>query len=299
MKLRIILLVLSLLAFLSASTGGYLYYLSLKESAFEDADRKVALDGERIKNHLSSFLSEYLKSAKALSGMKELQQVLLDVHDESLARANSILDHFHDSLNVGVCYLMAHDGYTIASSNRNASDSFVGKNYAFRPYFQQAIQGMPSIYMALGVTSKKRGVYYSHPVYGKRDDRPVGVVVIKASIDSIEKDFTKTYEGIVLLTDPNGIVFISNRNDWLYHSLWKLPPEKDSQLAMTQQFGKGPWGWTGMVRKDSTHAVDKAGNEYLIRQITLDNYPGWKIILMRSLREVSKKFLVPLMRTTG
>ena len=299
MKLRIILLVLSLLAFLSASTGGYLYYRSLKESAFEDANKEVALDGVKIKNHLSSFLSEYLKSAKALSGIKELHQVLLDSHDESLARANSVLDHFHDSLNVDVCYLMTDYGYTIASSNRNASDSFVGKNYAFRPYFQQAMQGMPSIYMALGVTSKKRGVYYSHPVYGKRDDTPAGVVVIKASIDSMEKDFSRTYEGIVLLTDPNGIVFISNRKDWLYHSVWKLPPEKDSQLARTQQFGKGPWGWTGMVRKDSTHAVDKAGNEYLIRQIKLDNYPGWKIILMRSLREVSKKFLVPLMRTTG
>lgn len=95
MKLRIILLVLSLLAFLSASTGGYLYYRSLKESAFEDANRKVTLDGERIKNHLSSFLSEYLKSAKALSGMKELQQALLDAGDDRLTRANSKIGRAH------------------------------------------------------------------------------------------------------------------------------------------------------------------------------------------------------------
>jgi len=33
MKLRLILMVLSLLAFLSASTGGFLYYSSLKKSA--------------------------------------------------------------------------------------------------------------------------------------------------------------------------------------------------------------------------------------------------------------------------
>jgi len=41
MKLRLILLVLSLLAFLSASTGGYLYYSSIKESALKEAERQA------------------------------------------------------------------------------------------------------------------------------------------------------------------------------------------------------------------------------------------------------------------
>ena len=210
MKLRIILLVLSLLAFLSASTGGYLYYSSLKESAFEEADRQTSLNGERIKNHISSFLSEYLKSVKALAGLNELRQSLISPGTDLIAKSNFILDHFRNTLKVDVCYLMGHTGRTIASSNRNDPDSFVGKNYSFRPYFQQALQGSPSIYMALGVTSKKRGVYYSHPVYGTEKDFPEGVVVIKASIDLLEKDIGQTYEGIALLTDPNGIVFISN-----------------------------------------------------------------------------------------
>ncbi len=87
MKLRIILLVLSLLAFLSASTGGYLYYSSLTESAFEEAERQVSLNGERIKNHLSSFLSEYLKSVKTLAGLSELRQALIKFGNDSIAKA--------------------------------------------------------------------------------------------------------------------------------------------------------------------------------------------------------------------
>ena len=49
MKLRIILIVLSLLAFLSASTGGYLYYSSLKKSALKEAERQADVHVRTIK----------------------------------------------------------------------------------------------------------------------------------------------------------------------------------------------------------------------------------------------------------
>ena len=156
MKLRIILLVLSLLALLSTLSGGYLYYSSLKESAFKEAEKQAALHSQTIKNHLSSFLSENLKSVKALAGLRELRQALSKANDDSLAKANFILDHFTDALVADVCYLMNHEGNAIASSNRNESDSFVGENYSFRPYFQQAMKGFSALYMALGITSGRR-----------------------------------------------------------------------------------------------------------------------------------------------
>ncbi|MBK5094738.1 MAG: transcriptional regulator, partial [Deltaproteobacteria bacterium] len=152
MKLRIILLVLSFLALLSASIAGYQYYSSLKETAFKEAERQVAVQAERINNSLSSFLSENLKSVKALAGLQELEQALSGTDEAALAKANSILDHFQDSLDADVCYLMDRVGNTVASSNRNAPDSFVGRNFSFRPYWRQAIRGAPASYMALGVT---------------------------------------------------------------------------------------------------------------------------------------------------
>jgi hypothetical protein len=74
MKLRLILLVLSLLAFLSASTGGYLYYSSIKESALKEAERQAVARVQTIKKNLSSYLSENRKPVRALAGMKELRQ---------------------------------------------------------------------------------------------------------------------------------------------------------------------------------------------------------------------------------
>ena len=132
MKLRLILLVLSLLAFLSASTGGYLYYSALKKSAFREAERQAVARVRTIQRNLSSFLSENIKPVKTLAGMKELSQILIRPDDKmALENANSILDHFNKTLNVEVCYLMGPAGDTIASSNRYAPDSFVGNNFDF------------------------------------------------------------------------------------------------------------------------------------------------------------------------
>ena len=60
-------------------------------------------------------------------------------------------------MNASVTYLMDANGMTAASSNRKDPDSFVGKSYRFRPYFQEAAKGQPYHYFAMGITSK-RGV---------------------------------------------------------------------------------------------------------------------------------------------
>lgn len=299
MKLRIILLVLSILAFLSASIAGYLYYSSLKETEFKEAERQVAVQAERIKNSLSAYLSENLKSVKALAGLQELEQALSGTDETALAKANSLLDHFQNALDADVCYLMDRVGNTVASSNRNDPDSFVGRNFSFRPYWRQAIRGTPATYMALGVTSGKRGVYYSHPVYRNRGDAPIGVAVIKAPIDRMEAGFRRDFEGIVLLTDPHGVVFLSNRQDWVYHTLWKLSPEEISEIVDSQQFGDWPWEWIGVEAKDEKIVVDASRNEYLMYRMDIDRYPGWHVIYLHRLQDISKNLSVPFLKASG
>jgi PAS domain S-box-containing protein len=296
MKLRSILLVLSLLAFLSASTGGYLYYSSLKESAQKESERQTSTRAEMIRKNLSSFLSENIKPVKTISGMKELQACLINRDQGSLDLANAMLDHFKTSLNADVCYLMDSVGNTIASSNRNDPDSFVGNNFAFRPYFKEALKGIPSTYMALGTTSGKRGAYYSHPVYVGGQESPAGVVVIKVSVELIESELSTTSGEIVLVTDPQGIVFISNQKDWLLHSLGKLSPTDISQILRSLQFGNGPWKWIGLEIKGKKYAEDTGGNKYLIHRLGLYNYPGWDVIHLYNLKQISKIFFSPLLK---
>ena len=302
MKLRMILIVLSLMAFLSALAGGYLYYSSIKNAALEEANRQAVFHTETIKSHLSFFLQENLNSVRALAGLTELPKALSQKDENSLARTNAILDHFKNTYQVDVCYLIDRDGNTIASSNRNASDSFAGQNYAFRPYFQHAIKGDPASYMgymALGVTSGRRGIYYSHPVYEGGQDTPAGVAVIKAPIDLMEREFVKDYDGIVMLTDPHGIIFITNRHEWVLHTLSKLSVEEISRIKGFRQFGEGPWIWTGLTMMEGPHAIDSLGNKYLSHKLALDNYPGWNLIFLSDIKSILKKVSGPLIKISG
>jgi PAS domain S-box-containing protein len=298
MKLRLILLILSCLSFLSASAGGYLYYASLKEAAFHEAERQSLNRLVAIKRNLSTSLSENVKPARVLAGMKEIREALVRPEAASLAQANVMLDYFQKTLGAEVCYLMDLRGNTTASSNRHAPDSFVGINFAFRPYFQQAISGASSSYLALGITSKKRGAYYGHPVYGKKE-APLGVVVIKASIEHIEDELGADSDEIVIVTDPAGIIFISSRDDWLNHTIQQLSSERAAKTVQSVQFGAGPWPWMGLTLKGPHAAVDGAGKEYMMHRLEMERYPGWHVIHLRSLKAIAKTMTDPIMRITG
>jgi len=96
---------------------------------------------------------------KALAGLQELADTLVDATRQNIAEAIFVLDNFKDSFGVSVCYLLDTDGLVLASSNREDPDSLVGKNYCFRSYFKQALAGEPWVYIAQGVTPHKRGIY--------------------------------------------------------------------------------------------------------------------------------------------
>ena len=299
MKLRIILIVLSLLAFVSTSTGGYLYYSSLKESALKEAERQADLRLRTIKKNLTIFLAENVKPVKTLAGMKSLQLGLTQPDAQNLTATNATLDHFRKTLAADVCYLMDSEGKTIASTNRHAPDSFVGQNFAFRPYFKDALLGKPGTYLAVGTTSGKRGAYYSHPVFAEYGPSPAGIVVIKASIELIESQLGTELDEIVLVNDPYGVIFISNRNEWLYHLLWRYNEENVHLIKKSRQFGPGPWKWTGLVSKGD-FIVDPDGNEYQIHVAELgSNYPDWNVVHLRNLDAITKTVIEPLIETTG
>ena len=81
-----------------------------------------------------------------------------------------------------------------------------------------------------------------------------------------EKELGPDASRIVIVADPQGIVFISNRKNWLYRSLWKLTDKEVSNIAESLQFGKGPWIWSGLEQKDEKHLIDRSGKTYLFHK---------------------------------
>jgi PAS domain S-box-containing protein len=299
MKLRVILRIISVIAVVSASTAGYLVYAKLRIYALEEAHQEGLRQVTTIAKNLSAFLSENLRPVRVLAGMEAVKAYLADPQRENLAAVHLVLDHFKSTLAVDVCYLMDVRGTTVASSNRYDSDSFMGLNFSFRPYYQQAVQGLPGTYLALGTTSNLRGAYYSYPVYIDNLDVPSGIVVIKASIFFVERELPPADERIVVVTDPNGVVFISNLPDWHYQLLWRQPPATIVAIENSRQFGSGPWQWLGMRRDGPERAVDGEGEAYQLHEVEIDNYPGWKVVHLRRVKEISQAVSGPLARILG
>jgi len=94
---------------------------------------------------------------------------------------------------------------TVASSNRNYPDSFIGKSYHFLPYFTHAMNGNPGRYFALGITSLKRGFYASFPVRDSKD-KIVGVVAMKRDLDEMERQLSSYPYCFVV--NQHGIIFL-------------------------------------------------------------------------------------------
>lgn len=302
MRLRSILLILTLLAFSSAALGGYLYYSQVKLALINDVNQQANTKLAETKSRFVFFLGEQLKPVRTLAGLSEIQNVLKKATVENMGEAHAILDLFTLTLGADVCYLLNQNGITIASSNRLEPDSFVGEDFAFRPYFRKAIRGSSAQYMALGTASGVRGVYYSYPVVNPQSYQPIGVAVIKASVEETEKEFTRFISGdeALLLTDPHGIVFISSRQDWLFHSLWRFSEEDAQGIAATRQFGEGPWEWLGFSPSGEANRVrDEKKRNLGIYEQTIDVFPGWKIVYLRPIPSTWAVIMAPIHHAPG
>ncbi len=94
-------------------------------------------------------VDEIERIVKALAGDQEIKGVFYSDDFESLTKANVALDRYADVLRDTVCYILNLEGTTIASSNHESLDSFVGKNYKFRPYFKAARNGELGRYLLM------------------------------------------------------------------------------------------------------------------------------------------------------
>ena len=299
MRLRLILLVLSLLAVVSASTGGFFYF-----AAVQDASVKASLRQSRtrlilISNSLENYLTENMQVTETLAASPALVRLLRHSSDDALAAAHEVLDRFQQTLRADVCYLMNARGVTVASSNRGRPDSFMGQNFSFRPYFNNAMAGSPLGYLAVGVTSGKRGVYSSRPVFSESEQYPPGVVVIKSSIEAIEERLGLSAADIMLFTSPEGVIFITNRPEWRFKLAWNPTAGQLEEIRRARQFGDGGHEWIGLKRAAEPDMAVLGGERYLFNQMEIRHFPGWRVNYLSPADVITRPVEASLIRMTG
>ncbi len=236
-----------------------------------------------LATHLSGDLGKMESVVKALSGSPWLAPELIAQTPQNLARAEATLDRYNNALHASVTYLMDKTGLTIASSNRNDPDSFVGKSYRFRPYFKEAMSGRGGQYFAVGITSLKRGFYASFPVSGP-NNAIVGVVVMKSDIGHLQSILSR--EPLCFFVSPHGIIFLSSQQDMRLRSLWPLRPDQARQLVASRQFGKGPFPSLLPEEVRNGMEVRLQGKNYIAARQAVGR-DGWSVVVLAPLAETA------------
>jgi diguanylate cyclase (GGDEF)-like protein/PAS domain S-box-containing protein len=244
--------------------------------------------------YLSSTFTHIEGAVKSLAGSPWIAPALMSRRDQNIEHANSALDRYNSAMNTSISYLMDADGTTVASSNRDDPDSFVGKSYRFRPYFQEAAKGQAGRYFALGITSGKRGFYASYPVQN-RLGKVLGVVTMKKDLDEIETFFSKY--PFCFLVSPEGIIFLSSQPVMALKSLWPLDKAAQEKLIASQQFGNKV-SETVFLKKEIADGTEVTleGNDYLVSRKVLDSN-GWWIVLLTPLHLVKIYKLIGILST--
>ncbi|MBP6118860.1 MAG: response regulator [Giesbergeria sp.] len=195
---------------------------------------------------------------------------------------------------LGGAYVINADGIVVAHETLGPSST--GLDVAFRPYFQQALQGQASVYAGVGSQTDERGFYVAAPLYaGDTVQTPIlGVVMLKMPFDAIDAVLAGTGLPSLLLS-PQGVVMAATRPEWLYALAPPLTQKRMDDIARVRQFGSHfDKGWvselpfaqnaTQLLLNGAEHAIERHPVEWG------DPNGPWSLVVLEDLAQIFPLF---------
>jgi PAS domain S-box-containing protein len=147
--------------------------------------------------------------------------------------ANAFLEQFSRTAGAAVVYVMDAQGLTRASSNWREPDSFVGKNFGFRPYFKTAVAGNTGHYVALGAVTNILGYFVSRPIIV--DGTIKGVAIAKYTPSDLLAIWNLAGSTLAI-ADDDGVIFASTDSRLLFHTLSALSQATMESIEQNKQY---------------------------------------------------------------
>ncbi|MDO9596911.1 MAG: cache domain-containing protein [Azoarcus sp.] len=236
--------------------------------------------GQRLALLSASLDAELLRFESlpaVLAQHPQLRAMLTSPNDaESVERTNRLLEAVNDRTGAAMLYLIAPGGNTLAASNWRRPDSFVGENYAFRPYFQQALDGGVGQFFAVGATTRVPGFFIAHPV--RDQDRVVGVIAVKIELDQLENTWAEGGESVMVI-DRHGVVALSSVGAWRFSTLAPLADASRQYLEQTRQYYTAALAPLALNWLDARR-IALNGKEYLVVRRPVP-WADWDMLMLQ------------------
>jgi PAS domain S-box-containing protein len=134
---------------------------------------------------------------------------------------------------VSALYLLDSQGNCLASSNAGEKGSFVGGNFAYRPYFRAALAGRSGNEYAMGAISKQPGLYFSQPV--RIGGRVSGVMVTKVDLKFLTL-WLQLEQALAFLVDHHGVVILAREPERELRALPNAPVRQMSRAEIRVRY---------------------------------------------------------------
>lgn len=276
---RLLLASLAALALISLWWLWHWQYAQAQAEARRHAEARLALYGSSLQGALERFT--YLPDLLARQPL--VQAALLDPAGVFLPQVNAHLARVAERSGAEAIFLVDAEGVTLASSNHAGPDSFVGHDYRFRPYVQDALAEGRGEFFAVGSTTGRPG-YFIAAAVGQERESPTGVLVVKVSLESLQTDWRRAGER-VLLVDANGVVILSSRPEWRYRRLGELSPRAQAEIRAQRQFMEHRLELLGSRLGDGSLRIGEQGlgERYMASALPLATL-GWRMHYLTPVR---------------
>lgn len=207
---------------------------TMRASALDEAENAAQNEAAILAAGLESELDKFSLVPLVLARDPQVQSLMAGDRAQQVG-LNQRLQQIAKQTGAAVIYLMNRDGLTLAASNWNRPDSFVGSAYNFRRYFMDAKASGVATEFALGTVSRRPGLYIARRVDGPSG--PVGVVAIKVEFNSLEASWAKATSG-VYVTDAQGVILVTSNPAWRFSTTVPMAPGQRNAEQDLRQFGK-------------------------------------------------------------
>ena len=126
-----------------------------------DARQRAEIYAQSLEGAIERF--GFLPAAAALDPRV---RALIAAPDDpaQVAVVNDYLKRLTGAAGAGVVYLLLPSGLTLAASNWDTPQSYVGQDFSYRPYFTEGLAGRTGRFYAVGTLTGVPGYFISAPI---------------------------------------------------------------------------------------------------------------------------------------
>ena len=205
--------------------------------AVESVSRRARASSILLASSLRRELDKFRLLPIVLAEDRDAREALVTHDPAALAALSRKLEALSVTTRAANVYLLDARGRTVAASNWRRSDSFLGDDYAFRTYYREAARRGAAQQFALGIRSRRAGLYISRRL---RDGaRMLGVVVVKVEFDALEREWRDTVPA-AFATDGRGIMLVTSDPSWRFQTISPMSETVRTQARRSLEYGAVP-----------------------------------------------------------